>query len=753
MAKNKKTFLIIDSHALIHRAYHAIQDPMNSFIGQPTNAVYGFTSVLIKVLKDLKPTHVIAAFDLPGPTFRHKAYKEYKANRPETDADLKSQFSLVREILEAFEIPILEHEGFEADDVIGTVVRKLKNKDDIKVIIVTGDLDTLQLVDGEKSVVYTLKRGVNDTIIYNDEKVKERFGGLGPDQMIDFKGLKGDPSDNIPGVPGIGEKTAIQLLSDYKSLENLYKVLEEADIKPKLKERLIKNKDQAFFSKELATIKQNIPINFSLNDARFSFVVGDKIKKSLERFGFRSLMRRLEKEKIFETPQLFTEAASYEDKSRPNETGQEEKVNEEENNIEDYYERKIFSKKIYELELELTPVLKKMEKAGFLIDTSALNNLNKKISKELSSIHKKVISLSGVEFNLNSPQEVGQIIFGKLKLGGSRPKTTKTGQYSTTAAELEKIKYKHDIIPLLLHWRELSKLKSTYLEAIPRLISPKDGRIHTTFKQLGAVTGRLSSENPNLQNIPIRGEYGKEIRKAFIVKEGFTLLSCDYSQIELRIAAALSGDKKMLEAFNSGEDIHTRTAVEIFNVKFEDVDKDMRRTAKILNFGIQYGMGIHSFSISAGVSLDEAKKFMGEYKSDFTGLTAFLINMKSQAYKKGYIETIWGRRRYLPELNSSNPGLRAAGERMAINMPIQGTAADIIKAAMIIIDKEISDKKDINMILQVHDELLFEVKKESVKKYISFIKKAMEKVMDLRPKLIVDVEIGPNWGEMEAVKS
>ncbi len=729
--------VIIDSHALIHRAYHALP-PLNSPQGELVHAVYGFASILMRVIKELKPDYIMAAFDSAGPTFRHKEFDEYKAHRPDVDMDLVKQFDLVKEVVAAFGIPVLAKVGFEADDIVGTVVDKLKNKKDLEKIIVTGDLDTLQLIDNDTIKVYTLRKGVTDTVIYGRDEVKERFEGLTPEQMIDYKGLKGDPSDNIPGVAGIGEKTAIQLLQKYKNLEDLYKNVEkDKNIKPNLKEKLLKSKEQAFFSKRLATISRDAPIEFSLEESKLN-INPEKIKVVFNRFGFRTLVSRLDN--IYKS-------------NEPAQESQGQLIPSVADDLEDYFKRKIFSEKIYELEKKLTPVLRRVEKTGFLIDAGFLKSLSQKIANDLTKIKTEVTQLAGVEFNLNSTQELAKILFEKLNLGvGSRIKKTKTGSFSTAFEELEKLKEAHPIIPLMLKWRELSKIQSTYVEALPKLISPKDGRIHTTFKQLGAVTGRLSSENPNLQNIPTKGEYGNEIRKAFIAKPGFLILAVDYSQIELRVAAAMSGDEKMIETFKRGEDIHTRTAAEVFNVAPAEVTKSMRREAKALNFGILYGMGPKSFAQSTGMSLSEAKKFFEKYRQNFPSLIQFMEDMKRLGRSRGYVETMWGRRRYLDDLKSPNPMLRASAERMAINMPVQGTATgDVVKAAMVELDDKFLKNNDIKMILQVHDEIVFEVKKESVSKYVPIIRKIMEGVIDLPVPLEVEAEAGPNWGELEKI--
>ncbi len=733
MKNEKEKLVIIDSHALIHRAYHALPI-LTAPDGRQVQAVYGFASVLMRVIKELKPQYIVAAFDMAGPTFREKEYKEYKAHRPATDDALINQFSLVKELVEAFKIPVLQLQSFEADDIIGTVVEKLKNKKELTKIIVTGDLDCLQLIDDENILVYTLKKGVNDTVIYNEVLVRERYEGLGPSQITDLKGLKGDASDNIPGVLGIGEKTAINLLNEYGSLENIYKNLEKIKVKSvKLFEKLSVNKDDAFLSKRLATIKRDVPVDLDFIKTAFNLVENEEIKKLFFRFGFKSLINRLNDLKGIEAEQ----------ESIPE---QAQLIGDE---LDEYYKKGIFSEKIYKLEKDVRPVLRKMEKTGILLDVKLLKNLSEKFEKELAEIKNKIIEFAGEEFNINSTQELGRILFEKLNLGGAKiKKTKKSGAYSTAFDQLDKLKDSHPIFPLILRWRELSKLKSTYVDALPRLVGT-DGRLHTTFKQLGAVTGRLSSENPNLQNIPTKGEYGLEIRRAFTAPDGWLILAADYSQIELRVAAAMSGDEKMIDTFKKGEDIHTRTAAEVFNVPLDKVTKDMRREAKTLNFGVLYGMGPRAFSQSAGVTLSEAQEFIRGYEAGFSGLAKFIRDIKNKARSQGYVETLWGRKRFV-DLNSPNPMMRAAAEREAVNMPIQGTATgDIVKAAMVEIEKELGSKKDIKMILQVHDELVFEVKEEVAEKYSKIVKNIMENVADIGVPIVAEVEVGKNWGDLK----
>jgi len=729
MKQKLDKLVIIDAHALIHRAYHALPPSLTSPTGEPLNAVYGFTSVLIKVLRELSPQYVVAAFDVDKPTFRHKEFSSYKGTRRETDVELTSQVPHVKTILENFGILILEKEGFEADDVIGTVAKSVSKNKNLTTIIVTGDMDTLQLVRGDSVVVYTLRKGVTDTVVYNETGVRERFGGLGPENMTDYKGLKGDPSDNIPGVPGIGEKTAVTLLQKYGTLEKIFKSVDE--LKGALHKKLSENQDQAFFSRELATIRTDVPVKFELEDAAFSFELTDSLKKTLSSYGFKSLIARLE-------------GAGTSVESQNTDTV--------ENDVERYFKSGVFSDRVYRLEKELSSVLKRMEKVGFRIDIEKLNKLSRLFAKEIETLEKKAYKLAGENFNLGSPQEVGRLLFEKLDLGKGRVKMTRTGKYSTAAGELEKMMDRHPIVKIILQYRELSKIKSTYLDSLPLLIDPKDGRVHTTFRQFGAATGRLSSENPNLQNIPIRGDYGMEVRKAFIPRDGYLILSADYTQLELRIAASLSEDKTMIEAFKKGEDIHTRTAAEVFGIKQQEVTKEMRRQAKVLNFGVLYGMGSRAFSEAASIPVEESKRFIAAYRTEFPRLQKFLDETKSFAYANGYVETLWGRKRFVPELSSQNQGLRAAGERIAINMPIQGTAADIIKAAMVEIDSVFGKNSEVFMMLQVHDELVFEVKKGKETETAKKIASLMSSVIELKVPLTIDVEVGPSWGELQHVE-
>lgn len=738
-----KKLVLIDANALIHRSFHALP-PLTTKKGELVNAVYGFASVLLRVLKELKPDYIVATFDLPKPTFRHLEYKEYKATRPKTADELISQFPRAKEVLKAFDIPIFEKEGFEADDIIGTITKKTGK--DIEDIVVTGDLDTLQLVD-ENTKVFTLKKGITDTVIYDEKAVAERYG-LKPEQLVDFKGLKGDPSDNIPGVPGVGEKTAIELLKKFGNIENLYDKLEKnKDIHASLKKKLLDNKAQAIFSKKLATIRYDVPIKFNLKDCETETYDKQEVIKLFQELDFKSLINRLPQKQQPASQNLFD---GY--KKEPKDKQSENRLKD----IEKAYKEKILSKNVYKLEKELVPVLEEMETAGIKLDIDFLKELSKKLNFRLEELWRKIYKLAGVKFNINSPQQLSEILFAKLKISIDGLKKTPGGVISTAASELFKLKGCHEIIDLILEHRELMKLKTTYVDTLPNLVDDKQ-RVHTIYHQLGTATGRLSSSNPNLQNIPARGEWGEQIRKAFIAEDGYKLLSADYSQIELRVAACLAKDKKMLEAFKKDYDIHKLTAAEVNNVSLDKVTDNMRFEAKALNFGVLYGMSVNGFSEAAGISRDRAKKFIDEYMRDFVGIAKYVEKTKKEAKKKGYVETALGRRRYLPQINSSDFLMRHAAERMAINMPIQGTAADIMKAAMIRISKSLPPEA--RLLLQVHDELVLEVKEDKIKEVAEIVKNAMEDVLNqpifrevksiFKIPLKADIKAGDNWGEMK----
>lgn len=752
--KQYKTIVLVDSHALIHRAFHALPS-LTTKKGERVNAVYGFVTILLKVLKELKPDYLVATFDLPGPTFRHKEFEAYKATRVKAPDELYQQIGRVKEILKAFDIPIFEKAGYEADDIIGSLVQKVKNKKSkVKSIIVTGDLDTLQLVD-DKVNVYTLKKGIGDTIVYDEKAVEKRYG-LKPEQMPDFKGLKGDPSDNIPGVPGIGEKTAMELLKEFGTIENLYERLEKSPGQIKNKktaDKLLENKDQAFFSKYLATIKKDIALKFNWERVKFKQY---DIKKVSELFGeleFFSLINRLPK---------LDDIRKEDIKAVKSVKSQEPGILEK---IEQAKQAGILSEKIYELENKLVPVIEQMQKDGIGLNLNKLEKLNQEFSKKLSDLEKKIYKLAGETFNINSPQQLSTVLFSKLKLEVKGLKKTPGKVISTAAPELIKLKGQHPVIDLIIEYRELAKLKSTYTESLPKLVDLDDGRLHTQFDQLGTATGRLSSKNPNLQNIPIKTELGNEIRKAFVAGKGFLFLSSDYSQLELRIVASLAEDKKMIDILKAGWDIHSATASEVFEVPLEKVTPKMRKSAKALNFGVIYGMSVHGFAQAAGIEYEKAKIFIKKYFEEFKGVADYIEKIKKSVSQKGFAETLFGRKRFLPEINSSAWDLRAAAERAAINFPVQGTAADLVKMAMVQIANRLSliaNGKEAGhkpqsirhkLLLQVHDELLFEVPEYEIGTIAPQIKKIMENVYELAAPLKVEIEIGLNWGELKKWKT
>ncbi len=837
-----KRLILIDGNALVHRAFHALP-PLTSPRGIVTNAVFGFSSILLKTIKDLKPDYIAAAFDLAAPTFRHKEFAEYKIQRERAPDELYNQIPLVKDVLNAFGVPVYEKQGYEADDLIGTLATETKKNKDVQVIIATGDLDTLQLVEGEKVVVFTLKKGVSDTVIYDERAVMARYG-LKPGQLNDYRGLKGDPSDNIPGVPGIGEKTAADLIQKFGNLDGLYKFLKGQEsetknkISDKLAEKLLENKEGAYFSKQLSTLVTDLDTDFSLEKADWRKNMDQsKIETLFKDLGFNSLLKRLQQIGLpeqsamaFEKETPDTERPNFDpDKNNIYITDASDKKTQENTTANPdavlighdlknlfkfligrgvHIKNRIFDTKIaayllnpdlreydfdkmYYLEFKETPskdpvkkpaylwklkehfwekiksanlikifediemplirVLAEMELNGIKIKTGILKKLLVSTNKELAKLESKIYKFAGASFNINSPSQLGEILFSKLQIKG-RVRRTGGGAMSTAAPELEKLRDEHPIIDLILQYRELQKLKTTYIEPFPLLVDKSDGRLHTTYNQTGTSTGRLASQDPNLQNIPIRTELGQEFRKAFVAEKGYRLVSLDYSQIELRIVAHIAQDEKMIEAFRNGEDIHTRTAAEIFEVVPEKVTKEMRRQAKVLNFGIIYGMGPVGFARAAGVDRQRAREFITKYLDDFSGVARYMEKTKEEARSDGFVETLFGRRRHLLDIYSTIPQVQAQAERMAINHPIQGTAADLMKMAMIraydFIHKNLKEG-EAKMLLQVHDELVCEVKEELVVPIASELKKIMESVYRLDVPLIVDVKYGNNWQEIE----
>ena len=879
--------ILIDAHSLIYRAFFALP-PMSTSDGRVTNAAYGFTSMLAIVLAS-RPEFAIAAFDLGKPTFRSQEYEEYKAGRRAMPEDLRPQIEMVRTILGAFSIPIYGVEGFEADDVIGTLARIAEERGHA-VTIVSGDLDCLQLVT-ESVEALVPRRGITDTFVYGPDQVRQRYG-FEPPQLIDFKALRGDTSDNIPGVPGVGDKTAAKLVQDYVSVEAL---LDRVDELPegRLKTSLKANVDKVRLGKRMVTIVRDVPVELELEKARWTRYDYDRARRVFDDLEFRQLLSRFPPPdqvpvqpslafepaprpaglRIVEDP---TEAASLlestaEDvgvftftegagrgcrilglgvssngstfySARPEAmdavastlsgrpiSGHDPKETElalrslgggkrdwafstflaayllgagsrdprledlareflgvelvsteqllgtgraarkpsaiAENDAAEFAARRaeaIINLRprleaemrnlgvdylFHEIELPLAGVLADMESEGVAIDVPYLKHMQDELGAQLTAIETEVEEVAGQKFNLNAPQQLAKVLFEDLRLPVG--KRTKTG-YSTDADTLEALREKHPIIGLILEHRQLSKLKSTYVDALPQLVDPLSGRVHTSFGQASTATGRLSSSNPNLMNIPIRTELGQRIRRAFKAgRPDHVMVSADYSQIELRIAAHLSGDPRLLEAFAAGQDIHTATAAAVFKVPFESVTPDQRRLAKVANFGSIYGQGEYGLSQQLGITGDVAREFLGQYWSTYAQLREYLDGVRRQAREEGFVVSATGRRRAIPDLRSPNFQLRGAAERMAINFPMQSLAADIIKIAMVRLHREIeADEIEGRMLLQVHDELLFEVPRSELDQFAEKVPRVMTGAYELETGIEVEMKAGPNWADM-----
>ncbi len=925
MEKNK--LFLLDAYALIYRSYYAfIRNPRVNSKGQNTSAIFGFVNTLEEVLRKEDPSHIAVAFDPPGPTFRHTEFEEYKAQREATPEDIKFSVPIIKDIIKAYNIPVLEVMGYEADDVIGTIAKRA-DKERFDVYMMTPDKDYGQLVEPH-IFIYKPKYGSNDFDILDDKKVMEKYGLTNPLQMIDLLGLMGDSSDNIPGCPGVGEKTAAKLLDEFGSIENLLQNTHQ--LKGALKKRVEENVEQIKMSKFLATIKTDVPVTAKEEDFERKPMDEAALRAIFEELEFRTLINRVLK---IETPKpsvpvqgdlfaMMDESTNVEEVSNDLPTDftdinstphtyitveTEEKMRElnkklcsqesicfdtettdvdpilselvglsfaykegeafyvpisanreeaqkqvdifrsffENENIEkvgqnlkydilslrnynievkgklfdtmiahyllnpelrhgmDYMAetylkyktihieeligkrgknqksmrdvpleiisdyaaedaditlklKHILEKEIetnnlsdlfYNIELPLIYVLADMEWTGVRLDLDALAELSKEFTNELNLVEKEIIDMAGIDFNVNSPKQVGEILFDRMRIV-DKPKKTKTGQYSTSEEELQKLRKNHPIIDKILEQRGLKKLLSTYIDAFPLLINPKSGKIHTSFNQTVAATGRLSSTNPNLQNIPIRDERGKEMRKVFIPDDGCTFVSADYSQIELRIMAHLSQDKNMLEAFAQGQDIHAATAAKIYKIPIEEVKSDMRNKAKTANFGIIYGISVFGLSERLNVPRGEAKDLIDGYFETFPQVKNYMDESIAIAREKGYVETVSGRKRFLPDINSRNAIVRGYAERNAINAPIQGSAADIIKIAMVrIFDRINSEKLKSKMILQVHDELNFNVPVNELDKLTKIVTEEMENAYKLRVPLKTDVGVGENWLE------
>ena len=907
---------MFDGNAIVHRAYHAFgptkyrqATPLTvSKTGEVVSAVYGFALMLLKVLNELKPTHIAIAFDKAGPTFRHDMFDDYKAQRPPTPDELIKQFGRVRQVVEAFHIPIFELDKFEADDVLGTLSKQADDKG-IDTVIVTGDADTMQLVSPHVKVLYPKAgKAFSDTALFDAEMVKEKFG-VGPEHVADYKAMVGDPSDNIPGIPGIGEKTAVKLIQQFGSVEDVYKRLAEVE-PPKVKEILEKNKEAADRSKTLATIVTNTPITLNMDDCRvgkfdrqqavelfrelefnsllpklpvtdndtapiteakphpaqpceycvvasaaeldelvkkltavgsFAFdtettglnamtagivgislaaeptkayyiPVGHTVLDAITQLPLQEVIDRLKP--VFENPKIakvghnakfdmmslaecgitvnglksdtMIAAHLLNEKSLGLKTLAFNKLGIEMTSIStligsgakqismdkvdittaaDYaaadadmtlrldsvfnpeLEKQGLIKLYKDVEMPLVPVLLEMERNGMALDVAMLNELSEALGGQIGILEQKIYSQAGEEFNINSPLQLGKILFEKLNIPTAR---RAGGKYSTEASVLESLAEEFPIAKDVLEYRQLTKIKSTYIDALPELVNPKTGRIHTSFNQTRTSTGRLSSSDPNMQNIPVRGELGGQVRQAFIAAPGLNLLAGDYSQIDLRALAHLSKDEELLRAFRNDEDIHSATAQLLFGVPKEEVTKDMRRFAKTVNFGVIYGMSDYGLEQATELTREEASKFIKAYFEKYPGVTKYLNDTKEKARKDGYVETLLGRRRYIPDINSANRQVREAAERMAINMPVQGTSADIIKVAMLNLYREMEKRQLASkMLLQVHDELVFEVPDGELDILRKLVTDTMDSAVKLDVPLKVDTKVGKNWGEMK----
>lgn len=812
MPKSPKTLVLLDAHAIIHRAYHALPEFLSSD-GTPTGALYGLASMLMKIITDLKPDYIVACYDLPEKTFRHEAYDAYKAGRRKADDALVAQLINSRSIFEAFNIPIYDSPGFEADDVLGTICQIMKINPPvggIKIIIASGDMDTMQLVDDKKVQVYTLKKGINDTILYDEEKVVERFG-FRPAFLPDYKGLRGDPSDNIIGIKGIGEKTAQNLITAFGTIEEMYNKLKVESKKFKeigLTDRVINllkdNEEEALFSKTLATIRTDAPIGFVLPEKTF-WQSADlkKIEEVFAKFEFRSLFTRLRNFFSNSSPLLVEEGVGGGDLKRnhltlkgtpPLKGGEEYSrqvqeasvalwlLNSEISNpglddillfaktssFETAYEyvfKKLKEKNLdnvyEEIEKPIIPVIKEMEDRGILIDRKYFESLSLEYHKELDKLTAKIYKMAGTEFNINSPKQLGEVLFEKLSIkpqGKSKTKKNASGGFSTKVSVLEELEEDNPIITEILAYRELQKLLSTYIDIIPQMAG-EDGRLHAKFLQNATTTGRFSSQDPNLQNLPVKTELGKRIRAGFIAEKGHKLCAFDYSQIELRVAAMLSGDKNMTQIFRDKKDVHAGVASRVFGVPIDAITGEMRRKAKVINFGIIYGMGVTALRKNLGGSREEAQKFYDNYFNQFSGVRDYMAGVKKFAVEHSYTETLFGRLRYFPNINSRISFLKNMAERTATNAPLQGTAADIIKLAIRYAHEDLEKSGLLpraHLVLQIHDELVYEIEESVLTKAAKIIEDAMEGVLDrsyLHYKTDIPLEVhyhsGNNFGEVK----
>lgn len=861
-----KKLLILDSNSILNRAFYGVRY-LSAKDGTPTNAIYGFLNILLKLIKEQEPDYICAAFDVKVPTFRHKQYEGYKAQRKPMPEGLAAQMPLAKDVLRAMGVTILEKEGYEADDIIGTVAR-LCEESEISCFIATGDKDDLQLASDKTKVILTVtKSGYNETIIYDDKAVKEKYH-VTPTEFIDVKALMGDPSDNIPGVKGVGEKTAMSLIEKHHSIEYIYENIDDIGLKGAMLQKMKDGREMAFMSKELATINRNTPIEFNAEKCVFDgFENNGELYEILKRLELNSIIKKLDLsgvDNVKENEDIFKDF-SYQvgdknmisgDKvtvvldfdgdnisSAAVGAGNNAVVLNEQDDIKELLEDDSIAKvmfdvkeaivklncridikniaddtaiaaylvdpakneytieklaseyfgtviekpevkqlsllddvetdrseylakcavalgvlnerigdkikengqeKLYqEVELPLVTVLAHLEINGFLVDDHQLKEFADKLGEKIDALTNEIYMLAGEEFNINSPKQLGVILFEKLEL---KPvKKTKTG-YATNADVLEKLRDKHPIVNFIMEYRQLAKLKSTYCDGLRAVVNPNTHRIHSVFTQTVTVTGRLSSTEPNLQNIPTRTELGREIRKMFVAKEGYVLVDADYSQIELRVLAHIANDETMINAFRNNEDIHAVTASQVLGIPLEDVTKEQRSSAKAVNFGIVYGIGEFSLAQDLHISVKEAKAYIESYLEKYHGVRNYMESIKEQAKKDGYVKTMLNRIRYIPELKSPNYNIRQFGERVALNTPIQGTAADIIKLAMVRVDNRlINEGLKSKLILQVHDELIVEAHKDEVDKVKQILSEEMQSAMELNVPLKVDMSTGHSW--------
>ena len=856
----ERKLVLLDANGLVYRAFYALPY-LTTSDGRPTNAVYGFTTMLLKVLEEERPTHIAAAFDRPAPTFRHAAYKPYKATRPQMPDDLRPQVHLVREVCRAFGVPVFEVEGFEADDVIATLARRAEEAG-FEVLVVTGDLDLLQITSDQTRVLVT-SRGLTETTLYDAQRVRERFG-VAPHQLPDLKALRGDPTDNLPGVPGIGGVTAARLVAQFGTVEALLARMEA--LPQNLRDRLARFRDQILRGKELATLVRDVPIEPDWDSLRVRPPDQERLGALFWDLEFKRLLERLGIEPVQEGAGQYTQAEDWNLKApawvavalhaegkpmdgrthgvalaaRPGEatyvafgprvppgvgavlTSEVPKVSQDvkadlirlrrlgvrprgfafdvglasyvlnpgrrshdlrtvaleqigwrlepskaegawqtvcweadallrvKGPLEAAMREREVERVYWEIEMPLVEVLAEMEWNGVAIDVPYLQELSRELRARLAELTRQIHTLAGMEFNLSSPKQLAFVLFEKLGL--PRLKRTKTG-YSTDAEVLETLASHHEIVAKILEHRELQKLLSTYVEVLPRLVHPETGRVHTTFNQTGTATGRLSSQDPNLQNIPIRTEEGRKIRRAFVAEPGNLLLSADYNQIELRILAHISGDEALQEVFRSGRDIHAEVASEVFGIPKERLGPEHRRVAKVINYGIVYGISPYGLAQRIGTSPAEAERYIQRYFATFPGVYAYVQRTIAEARRTGYVTTLLGRRRYLPDLHSRNRTVREAAERAAVNTPIQGSQADLIKLAMVRLHREaIARVPGARMILQVHDELLFEVPAGHLRDLASIVAEVMRSAFVLSVPIEVDVRAGPNWRDLEPLR-